>query len=148
MERRMPDAPFLRRHAIRGKRMAIPWLAVLKAVPWTEVISNAPKVANGAKKLWDSIGHKPVDSPPEASATTINPTLGGLDAEIRRQRAALAELQGQMQSSSEVIASLAEQNAQLIARVDENRRQLRRAQWAIALLGALWLVLLYKVLAG
>jgi hypothetical protein len=28
--------------------MAIAWLAVLKSVPWSEVISNAPKVADGA----------------------------------------------------------------------------------------------------
>ena len=31
--------------------MAIAWLTVLKMVPWGEVINNAPKVADGAKKL-------------------------------------------------------------------------------------------------
>ena len=31
--------------------MAIPWLTVLQAVPWGDVIRNAPKVADGAKKL-------------------------------------------------------------------------------------------------
>ena len=39
--------------------MAIGWLSVLKSVPWEEVISNAPKVAEGAKKLWKSVSHKP-----------------------------------------------------------------------------------------
>jgi hypothetical protein len=32
--------------------MAIGWLAVLQLVPWSDVISNAPKIAEGAKKLW------------------------------------------------------------------------------------------------
>jgi hypothetical protein len=39
--------------------MAIGWLTVLKMVPWGEVIENAPKVAIGAKKLWDKVGRKP-----------------------------------------------------------------------------------------
>jgi hypothetical protein len=34
--------------------MALGWLALLKTVPWTDVISAAPQVTAGAKKLWDS----------------------------------------------------------------------------------------------
>ena len=34
---------------LKGSNMAIGWLTILKTVPWTEVISNAPKVADGAK---------------------------------------------------------------------------------------------------
>lgn len=30
--------------------MAIGWLAVLQMVPWSDVINNAPKVAEGAEK--------------------------------------------------------------------------------------------------
>ena len=127
--------------------MAIPWLTVLKAVPWTEVISNAPKVANGAKKLWDSIGNKPADTiPANDPETAPPPTLASLEAELTRQRSAVAELQQQMQASSELIASLAEQNAQLIARVDENRRQLRKAFVAIGVIGCVALALLAMAL--
>lgn len=43
--------------------MAAGWLTVLKMVPWGDVIENAPKVAQGAKKLWSSVGKKPVVSP-------------------------------------------------------------------------------------
>jgi hypothetical protein len=39
--------------------MAIPWLSVIKLVPWGEVISNAPKVAEGAKKLWSAVSREP-----------------------------------------------------------------------------------------
>ena len=38
--------------------MGISWMTVLAAVPWTEVIKNAPKVAEGARKLWSSAGRK------------------------------------------------------------------------------------------
>jgi len=31
--------------------MAIPWFSMLQAVPWGQVIDNAPKVVDGAKKL-------------------------------------------------------------------------------------------------
>lgn len=31
--------------------MAIGWLTILKSVPWTEVIRNVPKVAEGGAKF-------------------------------------------------------------------------------------------------
>ncbi len=43
--------------------MAIGWMTVLNLVPWGEVIKNAPAVADGAKKLWDSVGNKPAPQP-------------------------------------------------------------------------------------
>ena len=33
--------------------MGLSWITVLKAVPWTEVVRNAPAVAEGARKLWE-----------------------------------------------------------------------------------------------
>ncbi|HEY5763954.1 MAG TPA: hypothetical protein VIS73_12165 [Rhodocyclaceae bacterium] len=124
--------------------MPIPWLTVLKAVPWTEVISNAPKVANGARKLWDSIGNKQVEAVDGGSDKSAQPmTLPEVEAELARQRAAVADLQQQMQASSELIASLAEQNAQLIARVDENRRRLRQLLVGLLATAALGLAALW-----
>ena len=38
--------------------MPIPWLVVLQSVPWSEIIKNASKVAEGAKKLWSSVSNK------------------------------------------------------------------------------------------
>jgi hypothetical protein len=48
--------------------MALGWLTVLKSVPWSEVISNAPKVADAAKKLWNAVAKKSVSSAPSAAA--------------------------------------------------------------------------------
>ena len=109
--------------------MAIGWLTVLKMVPWTDVISNAPKVADGAKKLWGSVGKKPlmtgappVDADPERSPDTSH--VSRLTAQIGELEAATRELHSQMLASSELITTLAEQNTQLIQRVERHRLQL------------------------
>jgi len=112
--------------------MAIGWLTVLKLVPWGDVIENAPKVAQGAKKLWHTVGKKPAPG----VADTFTPTapgqgaLGGQDAVVavlQRQVAELqvtaAELHQQMLESSALTQSLAEQNTQLIQRVEVNRKR-------------------------
>jgi hypothetical protein len=78
--------------------MAIGWLTILQNVPWTDVIRNAPKVADGAKKLWNAVGKK-------------SPAADPLQAVV-------ADLHAQMLASSELIKTLAEQNAELIRRVE------------------------------
>jgi len=108
--------------------MALSWLSVLKAVPWTEVISNAPKVAEGARKLWKSVGTQ-----------LLNRT--------RHLERTVEDLHQQLQQSTELIKTLAEQNTQLVERVEMNRVRAQRtlvlAAAALALsLGALALALL------
>ena len=123
--------------------MAIGWLTVLKLVPWGDVIENAPKVAQGAKKLWGSVGKKSVPREP----STFTPTqagqgaLSGQDAavaalqlQVAELQAATADLHQQMVESSALIQSLAEQNTQLIQRVEVNRKR-------VLVLGVLTLVL-------
>ncbi len=107
--------------------MAIGWLTVLKMVPWGDVIENAPKVATGAKKLWDSVGKKRAPQMPVASSaavTTPAPDAAALQAQIAELQAAMADLHQQMLQSSELIESLAVQNTQLIARIELNRKRL------------------------
>ena len=105
--------------------MAIGWLSVLKMVPWGDVIENAPKVAQGAKKLWNSVGKKP----PVAGPTTPpalhrqTPSLAELQAQVVELQLAIADLHQQMLDSSALIQSLAEQNTQLIQRVDVSRKR-------------------------
>ena len=106
--------------------MPIPWLVVLQSVPWADVIKNAPKVADGAKKLWNTIGKKtPV---PETEAANQHATMssevnaiGALQMQLAAVEASVADLHEQMLASSELIKSLAEQNTQLIERVELHR---------------------------
>ena len=108
--------------------MAIGWLTILKSVPWTEVIRNAPKVAEGARKLWNAVGKKraadeaaDAGAPPAASHEPL--TLEALEARVAALEAAVSDLHGQMLASSELIKELAEQNAQLVKRIEANRKR-------------------------
>jgi len=108
--------------------MTITWLSILKAVPWTDVVSNAPKVADGAKKLWETVARKKspgnAASGTSAAATPDTPTLAGLDTRITGLSDEVARLQQQMLDSSQLIKTLAEQNAQLVRRVYWQSRML------------------------
>ena len=124
--------------------MAIGWLTVLKIVPWSEVIHNAPVVVDGAKKLWGAVSRQP--QPPAESSTAERPNnpMPLLDGRINALEAALADQRAQLLASSELIKALAEQNAQLIGRIDALRRMLTWLGAAAALIAlaagwALWL---------
>ena len=106
--------------------MAIGWMTVLKLVPWGEVIKNAPVVADGAKKLWDSVGRKPAPAGSAAPGTAEVPTTladpaAALQARLAEAEASVTQLHAQMQASSELIKALAEQNAELVRRVEIHR---------------------------
>ena len=110
--------------------MAIGWLAVLQMVPWSDVIKNAPKVADGAKKLWSSVGKKsasPDQEPDEAASVQLTPegkVIATLQAQVLSLETAAQDLHEQMLASSELIKALAEQNTQLIQRAEVNRLRL------------------------
>lgn len=108
--------------------MAISWLTVLRNVPWTDVISNAPKVADGARKLWSSVSGKREQPAYREEARTESrisdsAALSVLREEVADLEAQVDELRGQMLASSGLIKDLADQNAQLIARVELMRRR-------------------------
>jgi hypothetical protein len=123
--------------------MAVGWMSVLKMVPWSDVISNAPKVADGAKKLWSTVAKKTgvagESAPAEATATPQDlpaaELLALLQEQLARQEEALSALNQQMLNSSELIQTLAEQNAQLVQRVEANRVRVRWLTLAVLLLG-------------
>ena len=119
--------------------MPIPWLVVLQSVPWTDVVRNAPKVADGAKKLWNAIGKK---SPVlERDASSENPAVLSEDQAIIKLQthlaaveAATADLHEQMLASSELIKALADQNTQLVQRIEANRVRVLWLAGAIAVM--------------
>ena len=127
--------------------MAIAWLTVLKAVPWVDVISHAPKVADGAKKLWSSVAKKAPAAEQAGSSLVPRPASAAeLEARLASTEAMVAGLHEQMLASSALIKDLAEQNAQLIVRIEALRVRTRwltlaavaacglaAAQWALML---------------
>jgi len=127
--------------------MAIGWLTVLKMVPWSDVISNAPLVADGAKKLWKSVGKKPsaptASVSPVAQMVTESQAVTLLQAQIMALEATAADLHNQMLASSELINALAEQNTQLVKRVEANRV---RVLWLAAVTLVLAVTVVMKLL--
>jgi hypothetical protein len=120
--------------------MAIPWLMVLQSVPWTDVVRNAPKVADGAKKLWNAISK--TSPAPEMDTSVELPALVSeaqaitkLQVHLASVEAAVADLHDQMLASSELIKALAEQNTQLIQRIEANRVRVLWLAGAIAMVG-------------
>lgn len=117
--------------------MALGWFSLLKTVPWTEVISTAPLVAQGAKKLWDSVAKKtpPAPVPPAAPVLhTHDAVVAQLQTRILALEATSAELHTQMRASSELIQALATQNTELVQRVEANRVRLRWTSVALMVL--------------
>ena len=109
--------------------MAIGWISVLQMVPWGDVIKNAPNVADSAKKLWDSARKSPPQKLPAGDSPALPRSPEALAIDGLQQRVAALESESramheQMLASSELISTLAEQNAQLVARAEVNRRRL------------------------
>jgi hypothetical protein len=133
--------------------MAIGWIAVLQMVPWTDVIKNAPKVAEGAKKLWNTVGKKPLPAAPADIATTgvqLPPegqALAALQAHVLALESATEDLHEQMLASSELIKALAEQNTQLIRRAEVNRIRLLVVAGVTAVFAVVAVIALALVLA-
>jgi len=130
--------------------MALGWLTVLKTVPWGEVIGNAPKIADGARKLWSAVARKEAEAPAAGAgpAPASGPdAVAALEARLARAEADAAELRGQMVASSALIQALAEQNAQLVQRVEALRVRLAWLAGAAGVLGvavaaaAAWMLL-------
>jgi len=123
--------------------MAVGWYSMLKMVPWADVISNAPQIAEAAKKLWGNVAKKAPPEPgePELQDPALaqrSPTerLAELEARLETSEGAVVELHRQMVESTKLIDTLASQNAFLISRVEANRVLVR------------WLVVVVLVLAA
>ncbi len=132
--------------------MAIGWLAVLQMVPWSDVIKNAPKVADGAKKLWHAVGKKPPPVPPANTGTGVQlspegQAIAALQAHVLALESATLDLHEQMLASSELIKALAEQNTQLIRRAETNRIRVLALAGVTALVAVIAVVSLTLVLA-
>lgn len=107
-------------------------LSVLSKIPWAQVVENAPRVAEGAAKLWRTVtGLRKPAAGAQAGAVPSSADDAPLDEAALRARvqslaAEVRELQEQMRASSELIKALAEQDTELVRRVELNRRRVTR----------------------
>lgn len=131
--------------------MALPWLTLIKAVPWADVIEHAPTVLSGAQKLWQRLpGRGPAATPPSPTTPAVADAGQSLSAQVAELRTGvvaaeqqLAELQARLSDSNALIRDMAEQQARMLAQIEANRRALRWTAGlaAVALVVAVGLLL-------
>lgn len=129
-----------------------PILTVLSNIPWKTVIENAPKLAEGTVRLWNTVSKwrksDPVQNmPPDVSVEFIS-TEDALQKRLQTLEESVRHLNEQMQTSSELLKSLAEQNSKLVQRVELNRRRVARlVRLSIALTVGLVAVAIYLLVS-
>ncbi len=126
--------------------MALPWLALIKAVPWTEVVGHAPTVLNAAKKLWKPKAGQPGQSGPPIGTGTPLPVSA--DARAAALEAQLAELRGRLSDTNLLVQDMAEQQARMLVQIDDNRKALSRMRWVAAVALVLAGVAAFKAFGG
>lgn len=106
-------------------------LTVLTNIPWLTVVDTAPKIADGAAKLWntvtrwnksDPVKNEQIDAPPQKPMSQVE----ALAARLHTMEESVRHLNEQMQASSALIKDLAEQNTTLVHRIELNRIRLLR----------------------
>jgi len=107
--------------------MAAGGVTVLQLVPWGEVIKNAPKVADGAVKLWNSVSKKRVDGETDSDVTDVMlatdmAAVEKLEHRLHSAEQTITDLQAQVVQSAGVIKELASQNTQLVAQIESHRK--------------------------
>jgi len=120
--------------------MAIPWLAAFKVIPWRDVVTAAPSILEGTKKLWNSVNRTeeqapPAEEPVKAAASTQPDPLVAIGARLRALESRTTEMAREAVSSAELLRSLAEQNSQLVKAVEILRLRTRKLIWFTVVLG-------------
>ena len=133
--------------------MAI-WMTALKIIPWADVLESAPHIVKAAKRLFSAtkadasiFAESSTESSTESSAATAGSSLANLNKRVRLLEARLVELSDEQKSSTELIKSLAEQNALVVEAIEVFRVRIKiLLTLCIALIGVLaslvfWLVI-------
>ena len=126
-------------------------VTVLANIPWGTVVENAPKIADSATKLWDTVARWAKSEPEQNTQIDASPEkpiseTQLLSARLQTLEESVRNLNEQMQASSGVIKDLAEQNTLLVQRVELNRVRLVRLVAVAGLMGAVLLAFNFYLL--
>lgn len=129
-----------------------PILSVLSNIPWKTVIENAPKLAEGTARLWNTVSRWRKSDPVQNAALDVSADAfissdDALQQRLRTLEDSVRHLNEQMQASTELLKSLAEQNIKLVERAELNRRRVARlVRLCIALSIGLAAVIVYLLI--
>ncbi|HQR52927.1 MAG TPA: hypothetical protein PLZ79_06630 [Burkholderiales bacterium] len=113
-------------------------------MPWTDVVAAAPVVLGTARKMVAALQRK-IRAEQAAAPEAVAPAVGGPQLHALHER--IVELETDLVSATEVIRSLADQHAQVVATLEALRQKTRLLGWVSALLAAamgglaLWIAL-------
>lgn len=132
--------------------MAIPWMIVLQNIPWREVINNAPRVADEAKKLWTTLSRQRPQSDTKAEPPVAT-VFSGKDAhdlnlmqtKILSLEAQVADLHTQMLESTKLINALANQNNELVNHIEKNRTRIKLLSILFCLMLVAFLATIWRI---
>lgn len=117
---------------------------ILANIPWGQVVESAPKIAQGAGRLWETVKNRRAEPapPPQAAGEAPTPEQQ-LQTRLHALESQVQALQDEMRASAQLVKELAEQNAQLVARL----QALQQRQARLTALGAASVLLLAVMLA-
>jgi ATP/maltotriose-dependent transcriptional regulator MalT len=110
----------------------------LKSLPWSSILSNAPLIVEGAKKLASLVKSKPAD---EAISQAADRSEGDPPPELSVLRARVQRLEEEQRQAAELVRKLAESHAQM-AQVLEALRARARLNMRVAFISLAGLVAL------
>ena len=100
------------------------WLTALKVLPWSEMIEYAPKLVNGAQKLWQRMKTEKaetdaiiIEQAPQSEIETVR--------ELQELKQQLQDVQTQQLELSNLVSELAAQNQRLVGAVEVLRVRTR-----------------------
>jgi hypothetical protein len=116
--------------------MPINWIAALKLIPWSDVVQATPTVVQGAKDLWSRTKRSKAKA--VSSDNPEHAEIGSLAHLTQR----VEQLESEQLEASALINTLAEQNARLVAALDNLRTRMKMLYAVCVLLvlsgAALW----------
>lgn len=110
----------------------------LKSLPWSTILSNAPLLVDGAKKLVSLVKSKPQDEVVQKAAGTF---AGGTESALGAVHARIERLEEDQRQAAELVRAMAESQAQM-AHVLEALRTRARLNLRVAVISLVCVAML------
>lgn len=127
--------------------MAFPWQIVITAIPWKQVIENAPKLVEGAQNLFlrTRKDKAPADIPDEMFTDgNESEQLRQMEKLIREHRGEIQALHRDFQDTADLMRHLTQQNNDLIRAMERLRQsQVRQRRILVLIIFVLLLSVVY-----
>lgn len=112
---------------------------LLSNIPWGQVVDSAPKIAQGAGRLWETVKSRRSEAGAPAAAPDEAPPT-----ELEQLQAQMQALHDEVRATAQLVKDLAEQNAQLVQRLQALQQAKARLAMAAGVgLAALAAAVLY-----